>query len=337
MSPCPHLTGGGNKMKSVLRVVAALSLVFAANHAAAQTDYPNRQIRIIVGFTAGTAPDVAARILATKFAETWNVPVTVEDITGAGSNIATDRVAKAAPDGYTLLMGGNPSLVINPSLYVKLPFDPVKDFAPISQVFVAANLLVVHPDVPAKTLPELVALAKAQPGKLTYGHAGIGTSQHLAGELFKYMAHVDITPVAYRGSTAVLPDLLAGRLTMFFGNIVNVLPQVREGKLRAFAITSLKRSALAPDLPTMAEFGYPGFEAVPWFGLLAPAGTPQPIIDKLHDETVKVLAMPEVRKTMQQQGLDIIGNSPAEFAAAIKTETPHWAKVIKEAGIKLSN
>ena len=172
MSPCPHLTGGGNKMKSVLRVVATLSLVLAASHAAAQTDYPNRQIRIIVGFTAGTAPDVAARILATKFAETWNVPVTVEDITGAGSNIATDRVAKAAPDGYTLLMGGNPSLVINPSLYVKLPFDPVKDFAPISQVFVAANLLVVHPDVPAKTLPELVALAKAQPGKLTYGHAG---------------------------------------------------------------------------------------------------------------------------------------------------------------------
>ena len=324
-------------MKSILHVVAALALVFAADYAVAQTDYPNRQIRIIVGFTAGTAPDVAARILATKFAETWNVPVTVEDITGAGSNIATDRVAKAAPDGYTLLMGGNPSLVINPSLYAKLPFDPVKDFAPISQVFVAANLLVVHPDVPAKTLPELVALARAQPGKLTYGHAGIGTSQHLAGELFKYMAHIDVTPVAYRGSTAVLPDLLAGRLTMFFGNIVNVLPQVREGKLRAFAITSLKRSALAPDLPTMAESGYPGFEAVPWFGLLAPAGTPQPIIDKLHDETVKVLAMPDVRKTMQQQGLDIIGNTPAEFAAAIKTETPHWAEVIKEAGIKLSN
>jgi tripartite-type tricarboxylate transporter receptor subunit TctC len=324
-------------MKSILHLVAALMVVLAADHAAAQTDYPNRQIRIIVGFTPGTAPDVAARILATKFAETWNVPVTVEDITGAGSNIATDRVAKATPDGYTLLMGGNPSLVINPSLYDKLPFDPVKDFAPISQVFVAANLLVVHPDVPAKTLPELVALARAQPGKLTYGHAGIGTSQHLAGELFKYMAHIDVTPVAYRGSTAVLPDILAGRLTMFFGNIVNVLPLVREGRLRAFAITSLKRSALAPELPTMAESGYPGFEAVPWFGLLAPAGTPAAIIDKLHDETVKVLAMPDVRKTMEQQGLDIIGNSPAEFAAAIKTETPQWAKVIKDAGIKLSN
>ncbi len=324
-------------MKSILHVVAAVALLLTADHAVAQTNYPDRPIRILVGFTAGTAPDVAARILATKFSEAWNNPVLVEDVTGAGSNIATDRVAKAAPDGYTLLMGGNPSLVINPSLYAKLPFDPVKDFAPITQIFVAANILVVHPDVPAKTLPELVALARAQPGKLNYGHSGVGTSQHLAGELFKYMAHLDITPVAYRGSTAVLPDMLAGRLTMTFSNIVNVLPQVREGKLRAFAITSLKRSALAPDLPTMAESGYPGFEAVPWFGLLAPAGTPPAIIDKLHDETIKVLAMPDVRKTMEQQGLDIIGNSPADFAAVIKTETPQWAKVIKEAGIKLSN
>lgn len=324
-------------MTSIYRVLAALAVLFAAHPASAQTDYPNRPVRIIVGFTPGTAPDVAARLLATKFAEHWGVPVTVEDITGAGSNIATDRVAKAPPDGYTLLMGGNPSLVINPSLYAKLPFDPIKDFAPITQVFVAANLLVVHPGVPAKTLPELVTLAKAEPGKLTYGHAGIGTSQHLAGELFKYMAHIDVTPVAYRGSTAVLPDLLAGRLTMFFGNIVNVLPQVRDGKLRAFAITSLKRSALAPDLPTMAESGFPGFEAVPWFGLLAPAGTPQDIIDKIHDETVKDLALPDVHSSMVQQGLDPIGNTPADFAAAIRTETPQWAKIIKEAGIKLND
>jgi tripartite-type tricarboxylate transporter receptor subunit TctC len=323
-------------MKSILRVIAALVITLAANHAIAQTDYPNRPIRIIVGFTAGTAPDVVARLLGSKFSEAWGQPVLVEDITGAGSNIATDRVAKATPDGYTLLMGGNSALVINPSLYDKLPFDPVNDFAPISQVFVAANLLVVHPDVPAKTLPELVALARAQPGKLTYGHAGVGTSQHLAGELFKYMAHIDVTPVAYRGTTAVLPDLLAGRLTMFFGNIVNVLPLVKEGKLRAFAITSLKRSGLAPELPTMAESGYPGFEAVPWFGLMAPAGTPQAIIDKVHAETIKVLAMPDVRKKFADLGLDIIGNSPAQFAAAIKTETPQWAKVIKDAGIKLS-
>jgi tripartite-type tricarboxylate transporter receptor subunit TctC len=326
----------GNTMKFILHIIAALTVLLAAENAAAQ-NYPNRPVRILVGFTPGTAPDVSARILAGKFSESWGVPVTIENLTGAGSNIATDRVAKSPPDGYTLLMGGNSALVISPSLYEKLPYDPIADFAPISQVFVAANILAIHPDVPAKTLQELVALARAQPGNLTYGHAGIGTSQHLAGELFKYMAHVDITSVAYRGSTAVLPDLLAGRLSIFFGNVVNVLPLVREGKLRAFAVTSLKRSAVAPELPTMAESGFPGFEAVPWFGLMAPAGTSPDIIDKIHRETVKDLALPDVRKTMGEQGLDIIGNSPKEFAAVIKSETPQWAKIIKDAGIKLSN
>jgi tripartite-type tricarboxylate transporter receptor subunit TctC len=324
-------------MKFILQVFAALTVLLAANHVAAQSSYPNRVVRILVGFTPGTAPDVSARLLASKFSESWGVAVAVENVTGAGSNIATDRVAKSPPDGYTLLMGGNSALVISPSLYEKLPYDPVNDFAPISQVFVAANILAIHPDVPAKTLQELIALARVQPGKLTYGHAGIGTSQHLAGELFKYMAHVDVQPVAYRGSTAVVPDLLAGRLTMFFGNIVNVLPLVRDGKLRAFAVTSLKRSALAPDLPTMSESGFPGFEAVPWFGLMAPAGTPADIIDKIYRETVKDLALPDVRKTMQEQGLDIIGNSPKELAAVIRSETPQWAKVIKDAGIKASN
>jgi tripartite-type tricarboxylate transporter receptor subunit TctC len=204
-------------------------------------------------------------------------------------------------------------------------------------VFVAANILAVHPDVPAKNIEELVALARAQPDKLTYGHAGVGTSQHLAAELFKYMAKVSIQQVAYRGSTAVLPDLLAGRLSISFSNVVNVLPLVREGKLRGFAVSSRKRSAVAPDLPTMAEVGFPGFEAVPWFGLLAPAGTPQPVIDKVHRETVRVLALPEVRKRLQELGLDIIGNSPAEFAAVIRSEIPEWAKVIKGAGIKASD
>jgi hypothetical protein len=197
-----------------------------------QTNYPEQSVRILVGFPPGVAPDVAARLLADKFTEAWGKAVVVENVTGAGSNIATDRVAKAPPDGYTLLMGGNSALVMSPSLYDKLPYDPVKDFAPISQVFVAANLLVVPSDVAAKTLPELVALARAQPGKLTYGHAGVGTSQHLGGELFKSTAHIDIQPVAYRGTTAVLPDLLAGRLTMSFANIANALPLVRDGKLR---------------------------------------------------------------------------------------------------------
>jgi tripartite-type tricarboxylate transporter receptor subunit TctC len=324
-------------MRLAQNLFAALGLLLAAQTASAQSPYPKGPVKIVVGFTPGTAPDLAARILADRFSEIWGAPFVIENVQGAGSNIGTDRVAKAAPDGYTLLMGGNSALVINPSLYETLPFDPVKDFAPISQVFIAANVLVLPPDVPARSVAELVALAKARPGKLTYAHAGVGTSQHLAAELFKYMAHLDIVPVAYRGTTAFMPDLLAGRITMSFANIANAMPLVREGKLRALAITSSKRSALAPDLPTMAESGFPGFEAVPWFGLLAPAGTPKDIVDKIHAETARTLAMPEIRKKFEELGLEPIGNTPAEFAALIKKETPEWAKVIRDAGIKLGN
>jgi tripartite-type tricarboxylate transporter receptor subunit TctC len=313
-----------------------LAVLLAATHAIAQTSYPEQAVKVIVGFTPGVAPDVIARILADRFSDAWKVPVVVENVTGAGSNIATDRVAKAVADGHTLLMGGNSALVFSPSLYDKLPYDPTKDSAPISQVFIAANILVTHPDIPATTLPELVALARAQPGKLTYGHAGVGTSQHLAGELFKSIEHIDIQPVAYRGTTALLPDLLAGRLTMSFANIVNVLPLVREGKLRAFAVTSPRRTVAAPDLPTMAESGYPGFEAVPWFGLLAPAGTPATVIEKIHGETQRCLRLPQVRTRFQELGLDMVGSSPEEFAAVIRTEIPQWARVIKGAGIKVN-
>jgi len=327
----------GETMKLAANLLSALLVLFAAQTASAQSTFPNRPIKILVGFTPGTAPDVVARILADRFAEDWGAPVVIENLPGAGSNIATERVAKATADGYTLLMGGNGALVINPSLFETLPFDPVKDFAPISQVFIAANVLVLPPEQPVKSVADLVALAKADPGKLSYAHAGVGTSQQLAAELFKYMAHVDIKGVPYRGTTAFMPDLLANRITLSFANITNVMPLVREGKLRALAITSIKRSALAPDLPTMAESGYPGFEAVPWFGLLAPAGTPQNVIDKVHDETVKVMAMPEVRKRFDELGLESVGNTPAEFAAVIKKETPEWAKVIKDADIKLGN
>jgi tripartite-type tricarboxylate transporter receptor subunit TctC len=324
-------------MKLAANLFAALAVLLAAQTASAQSAYPNRPVKILVGFTPGTAPDLAARILADRFSDVWSTPFVVENVPGAGSNVATERVARAASDGTTLLMGGNPSLVINPSLYEKLPFDPIRDFAPISQVFIAANLLAVPIESPVRTVAELVALAKAQPGKLSYAHAGVGTSQHLAAELFKYRAHLDIAPVPYRGSTALMPDLLAGRIDMSFANIVNVLPLVREGKLRALAITSIKRSALAPELPTMAESGFPGFEAVPWFGLLAPTGTPNDVLDKLHAETVKTLAMPEVRRKFDDLGLEPVGNTPAEFAAIIRKETPEWAKVIKDAGIRLGN
>lgn len=321
-------------MKAICAAAAALLLLSA--NAFAQSNYPDQIVRILVGFPPGTAPDVAARAISDRMATSLGKPVVIENVSGAGGNIACDRVAKAAPDGYTLVMCGNGSLIAGPALYDKFPFDPQKDLAPIARVFVATNILVVHPDVPAKSLAELVALAKAKPGDLTYGHTGPGTSQHLAGELFKGMAKVDIRPIAYKGSTAIVPDLLAGRISMGFTNIVNALPLVQDGKLRAFAVTSSKRSALAPDLPTLAESGYPGYEAVPWFGVMAPAGTPQPIIDRLNAEIVKALAVPEVRRALEAQGLDVIGGTPAEFAAAIKNEMPYWAKIIKEAGIKAS-
>jgi tripartite-type tricarboxylate transporter receptor subunit TctC len=319
-------------MRTICAGLAALCL--AAAPAAAGSDYPQQTVRILVGFTAGTSPNIVSRLLAERFAAHWGKPVVVEDITGAGGNIACDRVAHAPPDGHTLVMCGNGSLTIAPSLYQKLPYDPVKDFAPIGRVFVANNILAVPLDTPATSLPELVALARAQPGQLTYAHSGIGSSQHLAGELFKSVAHLDIRPVAYRGSTAYLADLVAGRVTFSFVNIANGLPLVREGKLRGFAVSSLKRAAAAPELPTMAELGYPGFEVVPWFGLMAPAGTPAAVTDKIYRETAAVLGEPPVRKKLEDLGLDLIVGPPAEFAEAIRAEMPQWAKLIKEAGIK---
>jgi tripartite-type tricarboxylate transporter receptor subunit TctC len=321
-------------MRAIYAILAVLSWCLAAKPGAAQANWPQQPVRILVGFTPGVAPDIVSRLLAEKFAVSWGRPVLVENISGAGGNLACDRVAHATPDGYTLVMCGNGSLTIAPSLYPKLSFDPVKDFAPITRVFVAANILTVHPDVPVKSIPDLVALAKARPGQLTYGHAGIGTSQHLAGELFKKMAEVDIRPVAYRGTTALLPDLLAGRLTLAFANIANALPLVREGKLKGYAVTSLKRSAAIPELPTMAESDYSGYEAVPWFGLMAPAGTPAAVTDKVYAETMRVLALPEVRKQLADLGLDLIADSPAEFTEAIHKETPQWAQLMKSAGIK---
>lgn len=311
--------------------LAILLLMLAP--AAAQT-YPDRPIRLLVGFAAGGPADISARVLGDRFAEAWGQPVVIENITGAAGNIATERVAKAAPDGYTLLLAASATIVTNPSLYQKLAFDPVNDLAPVSQVCFTPNLLVVPSDLAAKSVKELVAYARAQPGTLTFGSAGVGTSQHLAGELFKTMAGIDIQHVPYRGIAAVMPDLLGGRLTMAFGNISAVLPLVREGRLRALAVTSARRSASAPNLPTMIEEGFAEFDSTAWFGLMAPAGTPAPVIAKLHREAARILALPDVRSRFDELGMEVIGNTPAEFAAVIKTETPQWAKVIKAAGIK---
>src|SRR3954470_16857414 len=314
--------------------VALVSLAFGAP-ASAQSGYPDKPIRILVGFPPGVAPDITSRLFADKFNETWAKGVVVENVTGAGGNLAVERTAKAPPDGYTLAMGGNAALVINPNLMDKLGYDPLKDFSYITQVFIVPNILVVPPDVPAKTIQELVALAKAKPDYFVAGHAGIGTSQHLGGELFMAMTGVNIQQVPYRGTTAVLPDLMGGRLNIFFGNITNVLPLIREGKLRAFGITSRKRSPQIPELPTMEELGFPGFEATAWFGLMGPSGLPRPIVDKLHDEAVKVLAQPDVRAKLEGLGVQLVGNTPEQFSEIVKSELPMWGKVLKDAGIKM--
>ena len=321
-------------MKSILGLVAAFCLAVSASSALAQTSYPDQTIRILVGFPPGGPPDVAARILAEKSAEAWGKPVVVENVTGAAGNVSADRVAKAAPDGYTLTMAASSTIASNVSLYDKLPFDPVKDLVPISQVCFTPNILALNTDVPAKNLQELVALARARPGELTFGSAGVGTSQHLSGELFKAMAGVNLQHVPYRGIAQVMPDVLGGRLTMTFGNISAVLPLMRESKLRGMAVTSIKRSASVPNLPTMAEQGFPGFDATAWFGLFAPAGTPAPIVAKIHAETAKILERPAVRERFATLGMEVIGNTPAQFADVVKAEIPVWAKVIKTAGVK---
>jgi tripartite-type tricarboxylate transporter receptor subunit TctC len=315
--------------------IVALAALLTATSAVAQADYPDKAIRILVGFPPGGPPDVAARLLADKFSEVWGKSVVVENVTGGGGNIAVDRVAKAAPDGYTLLMASN-AIVINPSLYDKLPYDAVRDLAPVSLAVAMPIILVVNNDVPARDVTQLIALARGQPGRLTFGHAGVGTPAHLAAELFKARAGLDIQPIPYRGMPPVLPDLLAGRITMAFPNISVVLKLVRDGKVRAIAVTSPRRAAAAPDVPTMVEAGFPGFDASAWFGLMAPAGTPRAIIDKLARETAWVLSLDEVRKRLDELGIEVVAGTPAEFGAVITSETAQWAKVIKDAGIKVS-
>jgi tripartite-type tricarboxylate transporter receptor subunit TctC len=300
---------------------------------AAQTTYPEKPIRMVVGFPPGSAPDTVARLLGQQFVQALGKPIVVDNAAGAAGNIATERVAKAAPDGYTLGLLATAQIVFNPSLY-KLAYDPVKDFAPVSLVAVSPNVLVVHNAVPAKSVKELVALAKAQPGGLTFASSGSGSANHMAAELLKSVAGLDIRHIPYKGLTAAIPDLLGGRVTMMFIPTSTVLPLVREGKLRALAVTSLRRSSAAPELPAIAESGYPGFEVTAWFGLLAPARTPATIVHKLYLETVKALALPDLRTKFAGLGLEGIGNSPDEFAAVIKAEIPKWAKVIKDAGIK---
>jgi tripartite-type tricarboxylate transporter receptor subunit TctC len=318
-------------MKALWSIAGATLL--ATGLALAQPTYPERGIRIVVGFPAGGPPDIAARLLAERFAAAWGKPVVVENATGGGGNIAVERVVKAASDGYTLLMASN-AIAINPSLYKALPYNAMRDLVPISLAVEMPMILVVNNEVPAGTPKQLAELARAQPGKLVVGHAGVGTPAHLAGELFRSVTNVDVQPVSYRGIPALLPDLLAGRLSMAFPNISVVLQLIREGKLRALAVTSRQRAAATPDVPTMAEAGLPGVDADAWFGLMAPAGTPAAVVEKVHNESMRILAQADIRKRLDGLGMTVVGNTPAEFTVLISSDTARWARVIKNAGIK---
>ena len=320
-------------MRRISRLMFGLVALLIAGSPAAQSNYPDKPLRIVVGFPPGSAPDIAARLLGQKLAESLGKPVLIENVTGAAGNIAADRVAKAAPDGYTLALAANAQITVNPSLY-KLPYDPIRDFAPVSLVYSTSSILAVNASVPAKSVRELVALARAQPGGLTFASGGSGSSPHLAAELFKSMAGIEVREVPYKGVVAAIPDLLGGRVTMMFPPIAVILPMVRDGKLRALAVTSLKRSPAVPELPTIDESGYAGFEATLWGGLLAPAGTAPAVIRKLHLETANALAQSDIRAKLAELGLEIVGNSPDEFAAIIRSEIPKWAKLIKASGIK---
>jgi tripartite-type tricarboxylate transporter receptor subunit TctC len=320
-------------MKAFLSIAAVLSGLLAAGPAIAQANFPDRTIRILVGFPAGGPPDVAARMLAERLSANWAKSVVVENATGSGGNIAVERVVKSAPDGYTLLMASN-AIAINPSLYPALPYNAMRDLVPISLAVTMPVILVINNDVPAKTAREFLALAKSQPGKITIGHAGVGTPAHLAAELFKIAAGADVQLVSYRGIPALLPDLLAGRISAAFPNISVVLQLVRDGKLRALAVTSRRRAMATPDVPTMTEAGISRIDADAWFGLMAPAGTPAPIVERLHRESVRILAQGDVRRRLDELGMQVVANSPAEFGALIQSDTARWAKVIKAAGIK---
>jgi tripartite-type tricarboxylate transporter receptor subunit TctC len=324
---CARLTVS---VATVFLLAAGISADVCAQGAAS---YPNRSMRWIVGYTPGGTADMMARAVGAKFTETWGHAVIVENRPGGATNIATELVAKSAPDGYTLLLG-TVANVINPSLYPKLPFDFQKDFVHITNMASTPGIVVVHPSVPAKNAQELVALAKARPGQLRHGSTGIGSPHHLAGELFKYMSGVKMIHVPYKGATPAITDVVAGHIEIYFGAMVSTIPHVKSGRLRALAMTSAKRSPAAPAIATLQEQGFKGFETGSWFGLHVPAATPREIVSKLHAETLRALAVPELRNRMQPEGAEFIGDTSEQFAAYIRGDIEKWGRAVKLSGAK---
>lgn len=315
--------------------LAGISCVVSGDSYAQTLNWPEKAVRIIVPAPPGSAPDALVRMFAQKMSEGWKQPVTVENVVGASGNIGTDRAAKAAPDGYTLLFNTLGPIAVNYSLFGgKLPYDPVKDLAPISLVAKMPNFLTVSSTLPIKNMQELIALAKKEPGKIRYGTAGPGTTQHLSGELLNLRAGINMTSVPYKSSAQMTTDGIGGQIELLIHNAPVLLPHIKAGTLRPFAITSSERSPAAPDVPTMAEVGIADFEITAWFGFMAPAGTPKPIINKISKDVARIIAIPEVRDRILAQASVPIANTPEEYAAFIQAETKKWAEVIKQANIK---
>ena len=317
--------------RSTAILLAALACAPLAGFA---QPYPAKPIRFVVPYPAGGPLDTVARLLGQKVAESVKQPVVVENKPGAGGNIGADFVAKSPPDGYTILMGAVATHAINPSLYTNVPYDPVRDFAPITQVASTPNVLVVNPTLPVKSVAELIAHARGNPGKLNFGSGSTGSAGHLAGELFKSLARVEMTHVPYKGAAPAMQDLIGGRIELMFDNLASAKAQVAAGRVRALAVTTARRSPLVPDLPTIAEAGLPGFDISTWFGVFAPAGTPREALERLHAEFARALAAPEVREKMLALGAEPVGNRPEEFAAFIRAEAEKYARVIKASGAK---
>ena len=319
-------------IKRAFALAVAATLAAAASEASAQ-EYPNRPVRILVPFPAGAGVDIVARMLGLPLTDLWGQATVVDNRPGAGGTIACELAAKSAPDGYTLLLGNISTFAMAPSLYKKVNYDPVQSFAPITLVNTSANVLVAHPSVPAATTQALIALAKAKPGQINYASAGSGTSPHLAAELFKSMAGVDLVHVPYKGSPQALTDLLGGQTQIMFASLVSALPHIRQARLRALGVTSLKRAAALPDLPAISEAGLRGYDVSVWMGIVAPAGTPPAIIAQLNRQIAALLQSPDIRERLAVQGLEAASNSPAEFRTYIASEVRKWAVVIKQAGV----
>jgi tripartite-type tricarboxylate transporter receptor subunit TctC len=320
-------------MNPLRKALAAAAFALLALAAQAQP-YPSKPIRLVCPFPPGGAVDIASRAVAQALTQQLGQPVTVDNRPGAGGNIGAEVVAKSPADGYTLLMATSNILAINPALYSKMPFDPLKDFAPVSIVVEVSNVLVLHPSVPANSVQELIALARQQPGKLTYASSGNGTSMHLAGELFKSMAGLEMIHVPYKGAAASTVDLLAGRVNMVFDSLPPALPNIKAGKLRALAVTGSKRSQFLPDLPTIAEAALPGYETAIWFGIVAPAGTPAEVVARLNGELAKAAASPEFRERLARNGFEVVSSTPEQMAESVRNETAKWGKVVKALGMR---